>query len=224
MKKAILSTAVISALFAGTALAELNVDANVAMTSDYRFRGISMSDEDASLMGGLGVSHSSGLYVSASAMSMDPDLHLNYVAGWKLDVSNFGLDLGYRRHDFTADELDADFDEMFASASMGSATVGVVWSDDYMGSDNEMTRLHAGWGMPVGPVNLSVEAGHNMFDDAAFDTGEDTYTDYKLAASMPLVDNVSVELAWIGTDLDKEDLGGMEWADDAVVLTVSASL
>src|SRR3546814_19747208 len=57
------------ALVATPALAQdapadgLTVTGSATIVSDYRFRGISLSDRDATIQGGFGVSHDSGFYV-----------------------------------------------------------------------------------------------------------------------------------------------------------------
>lgn len=47
-----------------------DLSANVSVVSDYRFRGISLSDRDPALQGGLDLSHSSGLFVGTWATSI----------------------------------------------------------------------------------------------------------------------------------------------------------
>jgi uncharacterized protein (TIGR02001 family) len=49
------------------ASAEWAGSANVALTSDYVFRGVSQTDEDPAIQGGFDVSHDSGLYIGTWA-------------------------------------------------------------------------------------------------------------------------------------------------------------
>lgn len=225
MKKAILSTAVVSALFAGTALAELNVNAEVALTNDYRFRGISQTNEDPAIQGGMTLGHSSGVYAGVWASSMQSGAELDYFAGLNFDLASVTLGAEYRMYDYTGDyAVDPDYEEWSLTASTMGATVGVIYSDDYSGTGAEYTRYGAAYSLPVGPLTLSAQAGMNDFDQPYFADGEDQYMDYEVAASMNLIDNVSVKLAWVGTDLEKEAVGGLDLAEDAVILTVSAAL
>jgi len=223
MKKAILSTAVVSALFAGTALAELNVDTEVALTNDYRFRGISQTDEEAAIQGGMTLGHTSGAYAGVWASSMQSGAELDYFAGYSLDVASVNIDAEYRFYDYTGKyAIDPDYDEWSVTASAMGASVGVIYSDDYSGTGAEYTRYGAAYNLPVGPLMLHAHAGLNDFDQPFFADGEDQYLDYEVAASMNLIDNVSVKVAWVGTDLEKAAIGDL--AEDAVILTVSAAL
>jgi uncharacterized protein (TIGR02001 family) len=223
MKKAILSTAVVSALFAGTALAELNVDTEVALTNDYRFRGISQTDEEAAIQGGMTLGHTSGAYAGVWASSMQSGAELDYFAGYSLDVASVNIDAEYRFYDYTGEyAIDPDYDEWSVTASAMGASVGVIYSDDYSGTGAEYTRYGAAYNLPVGPLMLHAHAGLNDFDQPFFADGEDQYLDYEVAASMNLIDNVSVKVAWVGTDLEKAAIGDL--AEDAVIVTVSAAL
>ena len=70
MTKKLLPLAVASGLLMGTAgfaNAEgpsngFSASANVTLTSDYKFRGISQSDESPAIQGGFDIEHESGFY------------------------------------------------------------------------------------------------------------------------------------------------------------------
>ena len=231
MKKAILSTAVVSALFAGTVLADghlatFNVDTELALTNDYRFRGISQTDEEPAVQGGMTVGHSTGVYAGVWASSMQSGAELDYFAGFNFDLASVSLVAEYRMYDYTGKyAVDPDYEEWSVTASAMGASVGVIYSDDYSGTGAEYTRYGAAYNLPVGPLVLHAHAGLNDFDETYVNLyGEDQYVDYEVAASMTLVDNVSVKVAWVGTDLDKAVVGGTDIAEDALILTVSASL
>lgn len=225
MKKAILSTAVVSALFAGTALAELNVDADLTLATDYRFRGISQTGTENAVQGGIKVGNSNGLHAGVWASSMESGSELDYFVGYSVDMSSVTLGAEYRYYDYSADEInDPDYDEWSLTASAKGATVGVIWSDDYVGSGVEYIRYGASYNLPVGPVTFHAHAGLNDFDQPYFVGGEDQYVDYELAAMVDVHNNVTVKVAWVGTDLDKGEVGGLDTAEDAFVLSVSAAL
>ncbi len=230
MKKSILSLAVVSALFAGTALAQeqvapFDVTAEVALTSDYRFRGVSQTDEEPAIQGGMTLGHKSGVYAGVWASSMQSGAELDYFAGFNFDLASVSVGAEYRMYDYTGDyAVDPDYEELSVTASAMGATVGVIYSDDYSGTGAEYTRYGAAYNLPVGPVMLHAHAGLNDFDQPYFADGEDQYMDYEVAASMNVVDNVTVKVAWVGTDLETEAVGGLDLAEDAVILTVSASL
>ena len=70
--------------------ADLTVTGNVAMVTEYRFRGISLSNGDPAIQGAINVNHSSGLYAgvwgsnledSAVYGSVETDLASSCAAG-----------------------------------------------------------------------------------------------------------------------------------------------
>ena len=89
LNKKLLPAAVTAALLAGTSLAQaqdepaivtgdefvegFQISGNVALTSDYRFRGISQSDEDFAVQGGFDAEFGPGFYVGIWGSSVDFD-------------------------------------------------------------------------------------------------------------------------------------------------------
>lgn len=68
------------------------VSGSVALVSDYRFRGVSQSDKEAAIQGGITVAHESGFYAGVWASNL---------AGWgTFGGANMELDLigGYKRN------------------------------------------------------------------------------------------------------------------------------
>jgi uncharacterized protein (TIGR02001 family) len=70
MKKTLIATALMAAI-STTALADIS--GNVGMTSDYVFRGISQTDNQMAIQGGLDYEHPSGLYVGTWASNVSSD-------------------------------------------------------------------------------------------------------------------------------------------------------
>ena len=70
------------------------VNGSATVVSDYRFRGISQTNLKAALQGGLTVTHSSGVYVSAWGSSIDDyiangsDQELDLIAGYSHTFKN----------------------------------------------------------------------------------------------------------------------------------------
>ena len=72
--KKIITAAVATALFAGmgaTQAQAIEASANVTLTSDYRFRGISQTGEDAAIQGGFDLGFEPGFYIGTWASSVD---------------------------------------------------------------------------------------------------------------------------------------------------------
>ena len=105
--KKMLPAAMATALLAGgvvnQAQAEVEISGNVALTSDYRFRGISQSNDDIAVQGGFDVAFDNGIYIGTWGSSVDFDLdssqglngslELDYYVGWASDIGDSGLAL-----------------------------------------------------------------------------------------------------------------------------------
>lgn len=51
----------------------IDISGNAAVTTDYRFRGVSFSDEDIAIQGGIDIGHESGFYVGIWGSSLEED-------------------------------------------------------------------------------------------------------------------------------------------------------
>ncbi|MEL7690578.1 TorF family putative porin [Citromicrobium bathyomarinum] len=208
----------------------IEISANVALTSDYRFRGVSFSDEDIAIQGGFDVSHSSGFYIGTWASSLEDsplygNAELDVYAGWSGDVApNITLDGGvlyyiYPNGDDTVG--DSDYFEPYASvtAALGpvEATVGAAYAPEQgsaLTSDNIYVYGDLGTGIPDTPISL---AAHLGYSEGSLDYGSGGYLDWSLGAS------VSYKILELGVAYVDTDLPEIAGQDAAVVFTVGAS-
>ena len=88
--------------FAGGVAADIS--ANVALVSDYRFRGISQSNTDLAIQGGFDYAWDNGFYVGTwgstvdfdSAVDFNGSLELDFYGGWGTSTGeNSSIDIGY---------------------------------------------------------------------------------------------------------------------------------
>jgi uncharacterized protein (TIGR02001 family) len=94
-------SAALPAITAAQAPAPSPVTGNIALVSDYRFRGISQTFERPALQGGFDYSHASGLYVGNWNSNVNEgagypagNLEMDFYGGWKKAFGDFGLDIG----------------------------------------------------------------------------------------------------------------------------------
>jgi uncharacterized protein (TIGR02001 family) len=78
-----------------------SVTGNVAIVSDYRFRGISQTFEQPAIQGGIDYSHSSGFYlgnwnssVSGLSYADSGGIEMDFYGGFKKAFGDFGFDVG----------------------------------------------------------------------------------------------------------------------------------
>ncbi len=243
LNKKVLTAALSATLLAGASIgaqAETEISANVALTSDYKFRGISQSNEDIAIQGGFDIGFENGIYIGTWGSSVDFDfssadggfngsLELDYYAGFASDLgdSGFAIDVGYLYYDYPGDDGDeGDYQEIYGSLSFHDLTFGAAYSDDYYGETGDFKYYYADYSLGVAE-NISVDfhVGYNDLEKNGgfLATDEDSYIDYSVGITASWL-AVDWTLAYVGTDLDEEDVFDSEWGDDTVVFTVSKSM
>ncbi len=186
---------------------------NVALVSDYRFRGVSFSDGDIALQGGLDLGHSSGFYVGTWASSISGgtafgELELNVYGGYSADVTDgVTVDVGLLYYIYPTGDVvgaDTDYFEPYASVSttLGpvSATLGAAyaWEQDSLGGDDNIyVYTDFETAIPETPFTLSAHLGYT---DGIFATqGDGTSFDWGLGASYAVTDSLSLGLNYVDT-------------------------
>ncbi len=219
------------------AQADVELSANVALVSDYRFRGISQSDEDFAVQGGFDAAFEQGFYIGTWGSSVDFDsngaadgsLELDYYAGWagNLGDSDVGLDVGAIYYDYPGDSGGfGDYWELYASVSLSDFSLGVAYSDDYYGETDEFWYLSGDYSMALSDeFSLSFHLGYNMLEENGgfLATDTDDYTDYSVTLSYAW-SGIDFSVAYVGTDLDEEDVFDTDWADDTIVFSIAKSM
>lgn len=207
MKK-IITIAVVSALSIALIpqIATAQVSANVAIQSDYVWRGVSQNLEDPAIQGGFDYAHDSGFYAGVWGSSVDfqgpESTELDLYAGWSTEFdSGLGVDVGIIEYTYHGDDgaSDANFTEYYLGVSY--AGFGVTY---YVGDE--------------GDDNVEVTYGYDFESGISFGATYadfDAYTYYQAGISGE-VGGIGLDLSYWDTDIDNDDL-----ADGTVVLTIS---
>lgn len=151
----------------------IEIEANVALVTDYRFRGISLSDRNLALQGGFDVSFPSGFYAGVWASSIEPvgaaELELDLYAGYTFEAGGLEFDFGAIVYTYPG-ESDTHFWEVYGSAgfSLGllESTVGIAYSptqDNIGGDDNLYLFYEASY--PLG------DSGFSLTGSVGYETG-----------------------------------------------------
>jgi uncharacterized protein (TIGR02001 family) len=236
-----------SALAATPAFAQddasgLTVSGNVAVVSDYRFRGVSLSGGDPAIQGGVDIAHDSGFYVGTWGSSIQGggpagELELDVYGGWSGEVtSGVTVDVGLLYYLYPAGDdiggvdFPTDYFEPYASVSTSlgpvSATLGAAYAFEQSAlGDNDNLYVYTDWnlGVPNTPVTLNAHLGYT--DGAlapAYLAGstDDSGLDWSVGASMPVYGNLTAGVSYVGVEGPSVD----GFTDDAVVGTLSFSL
>jgi uncharacterized protein (TIGR02001 family) len=242
LNKKLITTAVSAALFSGlaaTSVQAFDVTANVALVSDYRFRGISQTGEDAAVQGGFDASFEPGFYIGTWASSVDfgdvddgsgsyGTMEIDYYAGWAGPIgdTDFAIDVGYYYYQYPGDTVDpkGDYQEFNITPSWKDLSIGVTYSDDFYAETGKYWYYAADYSFGFAEdFSLGLHAGYNKFDDGFFSTDEDEYTDYSVTLTYTFK-GVDLAVAWVGTDLDDDDCYDSNICDDTAVFSISKSL
>jgi len=236
LKKKSLPALLVFASLAGVAIdVHADISANVALVSDYRFRGISQSNEDFAIQGGFDYAFENGFYVGTWGSSVDFDsnvdfdgsLELDIYGGWSTDVGeNSSIDVGYIYYAYPGDTgAEGNYQEIYFNYGWKDLSLGIVYSDDYYGSSGSFWYLQANydWSFAENWV-ISLHAGYNDLEEDIFLSSDNkgSYIDYSVGVSWSVA-GVDLGLAWVGTDLNKEDVFGTSWGDDTAVFSLSKS-
>ena len=213
---------------------DITVSGNVALVSDYRFRGFSLSDGDPAIQGGIDIAHSSGFYVGTWGSSIDDlgsglgEMELDIYGGWSGEVtSGLTVDVGLLYYAYPAKSNGygaADYFEPYLSLSTDlgpvNATVGVnyAWDQNSLGDqDNLYIHGELEAGIPNTPITLSAHLGYT---DGFFTiTSDGNAFDYSVGASVTVLGGLSLGVTYTGVEGPSIN----DFSDDAVVGTLSYS-
>lgn len=180
---------------------------NVAAASDYVFRGVSQTEEEPALSGGVDLTAGSfyaGGWASNVSFPGDDDTNAEFdlYGGFRPEVGGWNLDLGVVGYFYAGQPDGADYDyvELKAAASraVGPATVGaaVYWSPDFFGAaEDEATYVEANAAFAPGDRWTVSGAVGRQFVSSDFD-----YTTWNVGAAYALTDNLAVDVRYHDTD------------------------
>ncbi|MWV27274.1 TorF family putative porin [Aurantiacibacter rhizosphaerae] len=233
----------LSAAFAAPAMAQdddggigVEVSANVAMVSEYRFRGVDLSGGEFAIQGGVDVGLPAGFYVGTWASSLDEQTvgygstELDLYGGWAGEFGNISTDVGVIMYIYPdAGPGDFDYVEFYGSvgAAVGPAevTVGIAYAPDQdsLGStDNFYIYSDVGVGVPGTPISLT---GHVGYTDGflTFTTDGEAF-DYSVGAEVAIAGTpLAVGVSYVGVEGDGIIDPGGTFTSDGVVVTLGAS-
>lgn len=226
MKKPIVALTLLAAVAAPvaaqTAAAESphSFTGNVALVSDYVFRGISQTQHKPALQGGFDYSHASGFYLGTWASNVAwvkdtgfkdaSSLEMDFYGGYKFSFGELGFDVGALYYYYPGDKLpgvpNTNSTELYA---------GLSWKFLSLKYSHAVSQNLFGW------TNNGKKSGGSGYLDltASFDLGDGwgisghvghqkiknfsgaSYTDWKLGVTKNLGFG-TVGLAYTGTDAE----------------------
>lgn len=190
---------IIFALLFVSGIAQAQVTGNVGVTSDYRFRGISQTQNSQALQGGIDYSHKSGFYVgnwnSSVSSLLYPDsigLENDLYAGFKKEiVKGVTIDVGSYNYYFSRSgnsfNSNSNTHEVYAKISTGPVSFKYSQSlgDYFSVANSKGTKyVQADLNMPImEKLTGNVHFGHTF---VANHKGSN-FSDIKLGATYNIV-------------------------------------
>lgn len=234
MKQALITLVGAVALVGYAGLASAKISGNIAVTSDYVFRGISQADNRPALQGGLDYSNPSGFYAGvwsstadwAPNVAQEWDLYtgwggkLSEALSWDLNVLYYAYSGGPHVGDFDFFEFTPALSYDFGSFSLGGK---LSYSNDYLGSLGNSYYGQVNLSVPLpDSFTLGAHAGYQRVDKAQ----PDHYVDYSLSLGKSYA-GLDFTVAATTTDLSKSECtsfaGDSSWCDTRAVFTVGKS-
>ena len=215
-----------------------SLSGGISVTSDYRFRGISLSNEKVAVQPTLTVSHESGLYAGVWGSSL-PDspaygkFELDLYAGFATEVaSRTTVDVGVTYYTYPGSHdggAPTDYFEGIGKLSHDIGPVSVTGLVAYApkqnslgDADNIYLNLGAGFGIPNSPVTLTAGVGYND-GSLGLVSPDGQYIDWSVGASFA-AGPATFTVQYIDTDVKKSGIKALDTLyDPTVVFTLGAS-
>jgi uncharacterized protein (TIGR02001 family) len=225
---------VLAAATAAPAFAqEVTVTGNVALATDYAFRGVSQTDESPAIQGGFDASFGdSGFYVGTWASNINfgtggGNLELDIYGGYKFALGPVAMDvgvLGYFYPGASDDTAELDYYEAYARPSIALTdqfTLGgaVYWSPEFTGESGDGVYYEVNGAFVASPeLTFSGAVGMQSVDAAGFFAGEDDYTTWNAGGTYSAM-GLGFDLRYVGTDVDNAAI-----YDDRVIFTIKRAM
>ena len=222
MKIATLSLAALLATTAAATASAQTIEGNVALSTNYIYRGITQTDDGPAISGGFDFADESGIYAGVWASSVDfgddTTMELDVYGGYAWSVDGWDLDVGalyYGYPDSPSVGGDQNFWEFYGGAGHAIGQLAwdakVSWSPDFYAESGPAFYFESGVSMEVlEGITVDGHIGVSRFDDVpAAD-----YEDYQIGVSGTVFENVGWDLRYHKLSDD---------GDDAFVFSVSQS-
>lgn len=192
--------------------ARWDVSGNVAISTDYVFRGVSQTEEDPAISAGIDATN--GLfYVGAWASNVSyagddkTNAEVDVYGGVRTEFAGLSWDLGAIAYIYTNEPDGSDFDyaeiKVGASRAFGPVTTSVTgyWSPDFFGAAEDESFYLEG-AASVSPADRWTISGAvgRQWVSSDFD-----YTTWNAGAAYQLTDRVALDVRYF--DTDQHDFG-----------------
>jgi uncharacterized protein (TIGR02001 family) len=210
----------------------IKITGGVTVVSDYRFRGVSLSGEKATVQPTVTVTHESGFYVGVWGSGLSSGTafgrtEVDLYAGWAGSVGGVSLDANVTQYTYPQQtgDVPVDYIELLASASKDfgplNAKIGVGFVPKQSGyGDASAVYVYSDYalGVPSTPLKLKAHLGYNKSDfnlkSEIIDYSVGLEATYKV---------MTLGISYVNTDIKPNAFKESSGADGAVLFTLGAS-
>ncbi len=209
-----------------------SVSANVALVSNYIWRGVSQTDNGPAMQGQFKLKSVLGFYGSVwgsnvnflDAQNKTATGELDYIVGFEKQIHDFGIDFGAYFYTYPK-TTGIDYTESFVRLSYKIVHFGVGYTHNFFDTGGSGTYYFGGLDYTIKSHNVYLQAisigggaGYYALNGPVF-AGK-SYWNYRLYLKKSFK-HFAAELAWTDTD---GGLGLAPWDDSHIVAILSASI
>lgn len=166
----ILASAVLAASSVTSTAVMAELSGNIGFTSNYLWRGVTQSNDEAAISGGIDYAHESGFYAGTWVSNLaGAQYEQDWYAGYGFAAGEVDLDAGYIAYTYPVGNANLDFSEVYLNAGYQAFSAGLAYTvdTDWGGQDSDL-YLHVGAEFEVKKdLMLGLVYGDYDFDDPA---------------------------------------------------------
>lgn len=212
----------------------ISFSASVGIATDYRFRGISQTENDLALQGGFKASHGSGFYVGTWASNLSgwgtfggANLELDLYGGYATEIGGVGADFGVIWYVFPQGASNTSYGEFYGSLSKAagpaSFTVGANYAFKQSAlslagekEDNIYVYAKTKAAIDGTPLSLNAQIGYSDGNAGAGPNGwvaspTGSYFDWSAGVSVKLPwGPLSMSATYVDTDISRSEAAAFQ--------------
>ena len=153
-------------------ISEVGVSANMAITSNYVWRGMTQTDDSPAIQGGFDLDYK-GVYVGVWGSNINfgdtkASLEADVYVGYANEIADFSYDVGYVQYMYPNATDEYNFGEAYAKLGYDFEVVA-VGAAYYMGVETDATDPDNAWEVSASaplPMEFSVDATYGDYDNS----------------------------------------------------------
>lgn len=210
-----LAFATLTALLWASSAAAMDVSGEVGVVSDYRYRGVSLSNRNPALQASMTIEHDSGLYATvwSSTLGHGTQTEVDFTGGYSKELSkSLSLDFSSTFYSYPSHCSENYYEATAAATATGGgaeASLGYSFVPGQRGTRDENGRRHrngyvfakGSYEVPRTPVSVNASFGYERgwFDEVE----RGGKWDWSLGAEVKLKP-ARIGLAYVGSNADAD--------------------